>query len=79
MYYSDRIIDCIEAVPILEDINALLSHVDEYKVFAAYNNKEYCLIFNAKEDRRLYFKTCNLTLHLNSDLRNDYYWEYSRK
>lgn len=79
MYYSDRIIDCIEAVPILEDINALLSHVDEYKVVAAYNNKEYFLIFNAKEDRQLYFKTCNLTLHLNSDLRNDYYWEYSSK
>ena len=36
-YYSDRIIDYIEAVPILEDINALLSHVDEYKVATTYN------------------------------------------
>lgn len=79
IYYSDRIIDCIEAVPILEDINALLSHVDEYKVGTTYNNKTYCLIFNDKEKRLLYFKTSNLTLHLNSDSQSNYYWEYSRE
>ena len=75
MYYSDRIIDYIEAVPILEDINALLSHVDEYKVATTYDKKAYYLIFN--DNRLLYFKTSNLTLHLNSDLQSNYYWEYS--
>lgn len=79
IYYSDRIIDCIEAVPILEDINALLSHVDEYKVGTTYNNTTYRLIFNDKEKRLLYFKTSNLTLHLNSDSQSNYYWEYSRE
>lgn len=79
IYYSDRIIDCINAVPILEDINALLSHVDEYKVGTTYNNTTYRLIFNDKENRLLYFKTSNLTLHLNSDSQSNYYWEYSRE